>query len=73
MQFSVYIPPQAENNKVPVIYWLSGLECSEQNFPQKAGGQRAASELGIAIVCPDTSPSKFNMFSCNECLFQLSM
>lgn len=56
MQFAVYIPPQAESSKVPVIYWLSGLECTEQNFAQKGGAQRVASELGIMIVCPDTSP-----------------
>lgn len=56
MVFSVYLPPHAENAKVPVLYWLSGLTCTDQNFVTKAGAQRYAAEHGIAIVCPDTSP-----------------
>ena len=56
MQFSVFLPPQAESAKVPVVYWLSGLTCTDQNFVTKAGAQRKAAELGLAIVCPDTSP-----------------
>jgi S-formylglutathione hydrolase len=56
MTFSVYLPPQAENNSVPLIYWLSGLTCTDDNFVQKAGAQRYAAEAGVAIVCPDTSP-----------------
>lgn len=56
MQFSVYLPPQAEQKKVPVLYWLSGLTCTDQNFVTKAGAQKYAAEHGIAIVCPDTSP-----------------
>lgn len=57
MQFSVYLPPQAlAGQRVPVAYWLSGLTCTDQNFATKAGAQRAAAELGIAIVMPDTSP-----------------
>lgn len=57
MQFSIFLPPNAsENNKVPVLYWLSGLTCDDQNFMQKAGAFKKAAELGIAIVCPDTSP-----------------
>jgi S-formylglutathione hydrolase len=56
MVFSVYLPPQAEKGPVPVLYWLSGLTCSDENFVQKAGAQRIAAELGIAIVAPDTSP-----------------
>lgn len=56
MQFSVYLPPAAEQQSVPVLYWLSGLTCTDQNFVTKAGAQRVASELGLAIVCPDTSP-----------------
>ena len=57
MQFAIYLPPQAsETNKVPVLYWLSGLTCTDENFVQKAGAQRIAAELGMAIVCPDTSP-----------------
>jgi len=56
MVFSVYLPPQAETSKVPLIYWLSGLTCTDDNFVQKAGAQRYAAELGVAILCPDTSP-----------------
>jgi len=56
MVFSIFLPPQAESSKVPVLYWLSGLTCTDQNFVTKAGAQRYASEHGIAIVCPDTSP-----------------
>ncbi|MCW8194733.1 S-formylglutathione hydrolase [Proteobacteria bacterium 005FR1] len=56
MVFSVYLPPDAESNKVPVLYWLSGLTCNDQNFVQKAGAQRYAAEHGVAIVAPDTSP-----------------
>ena len=56
MRFSVYLPPQARHGSVPVIYWLSGLTCTDENFVQKAGAQRAAAEHGVAIVAPDTSP-----------------
>lgn len=56
MVFSVYLPPGAENGGVPVLYWLSGLTCTDKNFVEKAGAQRYAAEHGIAIVAPDTSP-----------------
>ncbi|QQX80071.1 S-formylglutathione hydrolase [Shewanella sp. KX20019] len=57
MRFAIYLPPQASNGqKVPVLYWLSGLTCTDENFMQKAGVQALAAELGIAIVAPDTSP-----------------
>ncbi|MDX2319215.1 MAG: S-formylglutathione hydrolase [Moritella sp.] len=57
MRFAIYLPPQASSqHKVPVMYWLSGLTCSDENFMQKAGALRIAAELGIAIVAPDTSP-----------------
>ena len=56
MAFAIYLPPQAESGPVPVLYWLSGLTCSDENFMQKAGAQRLAAELGIALVAPDTSP-----------------
>jgi S-formylglutathione hydrolase len=57
MIFAVYLPPQAEQGaKLPVLYWLSGLTCTDENFMQKAGAQRIAAELGIIIVAPDTSP-----------------
>ncbi|MCB4358385.1 S-formylglutathione hydrolase [Quatrionicoccus australiensis] len=57
MVFSIYLPPQVEQGeKLPVLYWLSGLSCTDENFMQKAGAQRLAAELGIIIVAPDTSP-----------------
>jgi S-formylglutathione hydrolase len=57
MRFAIYLPPQVSNgDKVPVLYWLSGLTCSDENFMQKAGALSIAAELGIAIVTPDTSP-----------------
>jgi S-formylglutathione hydrolase len=56
MVFAIYLPPQAEKQVVPVLYWLSGLTCTDENFVTKAGAQRVAAELGIAIVAPDTSP-----------------
>lgn len=57
MQFSLYLPPQAEKKKsLPVLYWLSGLTCTDDNFVTKAGAQRVAAELGIILVIPDTSP-----------------
>jgi S-formylglutathione hydrolase len=59
MEFAVFLPPAAIGDnavKVPVLYWLSGLTCTDQNFMQKAGAQKLAAQLGLAIVCPDTSP-----------------
>ena len=56
MRFGVFLPPQAGVRPVPVLYWLSGLTCTEENFIVKAGAQRVASELGLALVVPDTSP-----------------
>ena len=56
MNFAVYLPPQAATQKLPVLYWLSGLTCTEQNFITKAGAQRYAAEHGVIIVAPDTSP-----------------
>lgn len=56
MRFAIYLPPQAAAGPVPVLYWLSGLTCTDENFMQKAGAHRMAAELGIALVAPDTSP-----------------
>lgn len=56
MHFSIYLPPQAEQGSVPLLYWLSGLTCTDENFVTKAGAQQTAAEHGIAIVAPDTSP-----------------
>ncbi|MDY0206877.1 MAG: S-formylglutathione hydrolase [Pseudomonas sp.] len=57
MQFAVYLPPQIElGQPLPVLYWLSGLTCTDENFMQKAGALKVAAELGLIIVAPDTSP-----------------
>lgn len=56
MKFSVYLPPAVADGPVPVIYWLSGLTCTDENFVQKAGAQRIAAEHGVALIAPDTSP-----------------
>ena len=56
MTFAIYLPPAAENGRVPVLYWLSGLTCTDENFVTKAGAQAHAAEHGVAIVAPDTSP-----------------
>ena len=56
MHFSIYLPPAATSARVPVIYWLSGLTCSDDNARTKGGFQRFAARHGIAIVFPDTSP-----------------
>ena len=56
MRFAIYQPPQARSKQVPVLYYLSGLTCTEENFMIKAGAQRYAAEYGIIIVAPDTSP-----------------
>ena len=56
MRFAIYLPPQAEAQKVPVLWYLSGLTCTEENATIKAGAQQYASEHGMALVMPDTSP-----------------
>ena len=56
MHFSLYLPPAVRSGPVPIIYWLSGLTCTDENFVTKAGAQRYAAERGVAIVAPDTSP-----------------
>ena len=56
MVFAIFLPAQAESENVPVLYWLSGLTCTDENFSQKAGAFKKAAELGLAIVMPDTSP-----------------
>ena len=61
MKFAVYLPPQAEHNACPVVYWLSGLTCTEQNFITKAGAQQYASQHGLILIAPDTSPRGCNI------------
>lgn len=56
MRFSIFTPSSINDRKAPVLFWLSGLTCTEDNFMAKAGAQRVAEELGLAIVAPDTSP-----------------
>lgn len=56
MRFAVFVPPQAEHGKVPALYWLAGLTCTEETFVTKAGAQGEAARLGLMLVAPDTSP-----------------
>jgi S-formylglutathione hydrolase len=56
MKFSAYVPPQAKTGKVPVLYYLSGLTCTEETFAVKAHAQKVAAELGLMLIAPDTSP-----------------
>ncbi len=56
MSFAIYLPPQAKQSKVPVLYFLSGLTCTEENFMIKSGAQKYAAEHGLALVTMDTSP-----------------
>lgn len=60
MTFTVYFPPST-TTKFPVLYWLSGLTCTDENFIIKSGAQRAASKEGVALVAPDTSPRGLNV------------
>jgi S-formylglutathione hydrolase len=56
MRFAVYLPPQARQGPVPAVVYLAGLTCTEETFTTKAGAQRVAAELGLALLMPDTSP-----------------
>jgi S-formylglutathione hydrolase len=56
MKFSVYVPPQARERRVPALYFLSGLTCTEETFPIKSHAQGLAAELGLMLISPDTSP-----------------
>ncbi|CCD36960.1 S-formylglutathione hydrolase [Candidatus Paraburkholderia kirkii UZHbot1] len=56
MRFSVFLPKEASSRKVPALFYLAGLTCTEETFPIKAGAQRYAAEHGIALIAPDTSP-----------------
>ena len=56
MKFAVYVPPQARSESVPILYFLSGLTCNEENFITKAGAQQFAAAAGLMLVAPDTSP-----------------
>ncbi|XXG41347.1 hypothetical protein AAC387_Pa01g1826 [Persea americana] len=62
MTFYIYFPPSSSSSqKLPVLYWLSGLTCSDENFIIKSGAQRAASSEGVALIAPDTSPRGLNV------------
>lgn len=56
MRFAAYLPPKAAQGRCPVVWFLSGLTCTEENFTVKAGAQRVAAELGLILIAPDTSP-----------------
>jgi S-formylglutathione hydrolase len=61
MRFGIYLPPQAKQDKVAAVMYLAGLTCNEETFAFKAGAQRVASELGMALITPDTSPRGANV------------
>jgi S-formylglutathione hydrolase len=61
MKFSVFLPPQAAHQSVPALMYLAGLTCNEETFMVKAGAQRMAAELGLALIAPDTSPRGANV------------
>ena len=61
MTFAIYLPPQAADRRVPVLYFLSGLTCTDENFSTKAGAQQYAAKYGLALVIPDTSPRGKNV------------
>ena len=65
MRFAVYLPPQAADFPLPAVVYLAGLTCSEETFAMKAGAQRIAAELGLALIAPDTSPRDAGVFG--EC------
>src|SRR6516162_9166287 len=56
MRFAAFVPPRADQSRVPVVWYLSGLTCTEENFTVKGGAQRIAAELGLLLIAPDTSP-----------------
>ena len=56
MRFAAFVPPQSHRVPFPVVWYLSGLTCTEENFTVKAGAQRIAAELGLLLIAPDTSP-----------------
>jgi S-formylglutathione hydrolase len=58
MRFAIYLPPQAADGKVPALYWLSGLTCTDENFGTKAGAQRVAAALGIALARYESARSE---------------
>ncbi|OZJ05933.1 hypothetical protein BZG36_01224 [Bifiguratus adelaidae] len=61
MQFNVFLPKETEHGKVPAVYFLAGLTCTEDNFAQKSGAFGPAAREGLVIICPDTSPRKVNI------------
>ncbi|KAL8489477.1 hypothetical protein ACS0TY_024907 [Phlomoides rotata] len=61
MTFHIYFPPSSPSQKFPVLYWLSGLTCTDENFIAKSGAQRVASSEGVALIAPDTSPRGLNI------------
>ncbi|MHB1675919.1 MAG: S-formylglutathione hydrolase [Sulfuriferula sp.] len=67
MRFSVFLPPQARINKVPALFFLAGLTCTEETFMIKAGAQRVAAEQGVILITPDTSPRSAGIAGESDC------
>ncbi|MDW0110904.1 S-formylglutathione hydrolase [Sporosarcina aquimarina] len=61
MTFSIYLPSNQEKKEIPLIWWLSGLTCTDDNFSQKSGFQRLAEKHQVAVIIPDTSPRGENV------------
>jgi len=73
MRFSVFVPPQAADTGVPVMTFLSGLTCTDENFMAKSGAQRVAAELGMMLVAPDTSPRGEDVADAPDAAFDLGL
>lgn len=73
MRFSVFVPPQAAQGSIPVLTFLSGLTCTEENFMVKSGAQRVAAELGIMLVSPDTSPRGADVADDSEAAYDFGL
>jgi S-formylglutathione hydrolase len=74
MNFSIYLPPSTnDSEKIPAIYWLSGLTCTDENFAIKAGAQRVAAELGMTLVIPDTSPRGEDVATAPDAAYDLGL
>ena len=73
MRFAAFVPPQAADASVPVLTFLSGLTCTEENFMAKSGAQRVAAELGVILVAPDTSPRGDEVADAPDAAFDLGL
>ncbi|MEM9013680.1 MAG: S-formylglutathione hydrolase [Pseudomonadota bacterium] len=73
MRVGVFLPGEAPTNKTTTLFWLSGLTCTEQNFITKAGAQKLASELGVVLITPDTSPRGVGVPDAEDSAYDLGL